>query len=964
MNSDINQYLITHGQLVSNELNSVSMPHEPMLFYVETGHLDVFLQTEEGALLSRLTHFLTVDKGGFFWGVSPNRIPDAWRLVCKPSINAKIYSISQTLLADLKFKEQLVGLVDQWTTVLFKSTAKDFEDDNYLSIQTGLDFNLKPGSIILSQANVLWCSLDTENNVWLDHDIKSEVKSGELFPICQNYRLKLEKAGVLHAISTASLIDQGGLFVELENVFLRFLQAFISHIALRDIVESEQIETELVAKKQYLRGAYNRLLSLFSRNKAEIVIDATMGDDVWIACQAIGQSIGIDFKYPTNYDSLESIEQKVESISEYSEIKSREIILKPDWWRHDASTVLATVKETNKPVALLHKTATTYDCFDPEDQSVKLVDADFAKSLNEKAYVFYRSLPNGKLSLFDLAKFIWPVIRRDVFFLMMMVILISLLNLVIPLVTASLINTVIPSADKSQLYQLAIALLATSFGVAIFGFAKNFSILRMSGKYEAVINPAFWSRLLKMPVFFFSKYAVGDLLSRVNEVREIEYDLFNLILEKVFSAFFGLFSFGLLFVFSVKLALVSLVLILFAMLVVFALTFLMLRTQTSLKLYSGKMQGLLNRLVVGVAKIRMAGAESNMFARWSKLFLKLSKINFVVQTYENALTLFTSIYGLLSAIVIYAAIGFSFGGMSLSAGNFMAFYAAYGAFTAAMLSLVGVYKDVIKLVTSYQRVQPIFEALPESSERQIDPGYLKGAIEVEHLSFSYDQEGPVILNDLSFAIQENEFVAIVGPSGSGKSTLMRLLLRFEQPAEGVIYYDDKDLSELNIHLLRRQMGVVLQNSKLLPSDLFHNIVGSALYHVDDAWRAAEQVGLADDIKTMPMGMYTMVGENGGSLSGGQRQRVLIARAMLGAPRIVFLDEATSALDNKTQDMVTKSLEKLHATKVVIAHRLSTIIKADKIMVIDEGRLVEQGTYEELMATSGLFSELARRQLLT
>jgi ABC-type bacteriocin/lantibiotic exporter with double-glycine peptidase domain len=269
----------------------------------------------------------------------------------------------------------------------------------------------------------------------------------------------------------------------------------------------------------------------------------------------------------------------------------------------------------------------------------------------------------------------------------------------------------------------------------------------------------------------------------------------------------------------------------------------------------------------------------------------------------------------------------------------------------------------IEVIPIYERARPILEAAPEVDRTKSDPGVLSGRIEVSHVVFRYREDGPVILNDLSFQVKSGEFAAIVGPSGSGKSTLFRMLLGFEHPESGSLYFDGLDQSSLDIQAVRKQFGVVLQNGKLMPGSIFENIVGSAPLTLEDAWEAARKSGLATDLEQMPMGMHTVLSEGAGTLSGGQRQRLLIARAIVARPRIILFDEATSALDNRTQAIVSRSLEQLQATRIVIAHRLSTIANADSILVLKNGRLVQSGTYEELIARPGDFANLARRQIV-
>jgi ABC-type bacteriocin/lantibiotic exporter with double-glycine peptidase domain len=322
---------------------------------------------------------------------------------------------------------------------------------------------------------------------------------------------------------------------------------------------------------------------------------------------------------------------------------------------------------------------------------------------------------------------------------------------------------------------------------------------------------------------------------------------------------------------------------------------------------------------------------------------------------------FTAAYPVLASLVL-------FGVMALSLdprppiGALLAINAAFGQFVAAALALSEVLPALLLVVPAYERARPILRAAPEVETGQVAPGELSGAIAVDRVSFRYTADGPLVLDDVSLEFGPGEFVALVGASGSGKSTLLRLLLRFESPAAGAVFYDGHDLALLDARAVRRQIGTVLQSGRLMSGDILTNIVGASSLTVDDAWAAARMARLDEDIEAMPMGMHTIIGEGGSTLSGGQRQRLLIARAIVGRPRMVFFDEATSALDNRTQDVVTRSLEELAATRVVIAHRLSTVVNADRIYVLQNGRVVESGTYRQLMQQRGVFAGLARRQI--
>lgn len=299
----------------------------------------------------------------------------------------------------------------------------------------------------------------------------------------------------------------------------------------------------------------------------------------------------------------------------------------------------------------------------------------------------------------------------------------------------------------------------------------------------------------------------------------------------------------------------------------------------------------------------------------------------------------------------------------LSTGVFLAFNAAFGTFIGGATSLSSTIIDVLQVVPLWERAQPILESKPEVDSEKTDPGRLSGRVVVDHVIFRYRDDGPLTLDDVSIHAEPGEFIAFVGASGSGKSTLFRLLLGFDVPESGTIYYDGQDLTGLDIHAVRRQLGVVMQNSRLTSASIFENIASGAMISMDEAWEAARMAGFAEDVESMPMGMHTVISEGGTNISGGQRQRLLIARSLVLKPKILLFDEATSALDNRTQAIVSQSLERLKVTRIAIAHRLSTIRNADRIYVFENGRVVQEGSFDQLANQPGLFAQLMARQKL-
>jgi NHLM bacteriocin system ABC transporter ATP-binding protein len=385
-----------------------------------------------------------------------------------------------------------------------------------------------------------------------------------------------------------------------------------------------------------------------------------------------------------------------------------------------------------------------------------------------------------------------------------------------------------------------------------------------------------------------------------------------------------------------------------------------LRFQRPMYHVRGKVAGLVLQLITGIARLRVAGAEERALALWATQFSAQRRLVFRARSVANTLAVVQSAVPLLVSVAIFALAAARLRA-GLSVGAFLAFNAAFGQTLAGAFALGTALNSVLRAIPLYERLRPILEAPPEVDLARPDPGELAGAIEVSHVSFRYQPDGPLILDDVSLQARPGEFVAVVGPSGSGKSTLFRLLLGFDAPQAGSIYFDSRDLAGLDLQAVRRQMGVVLQTSKVIAGAILTNIIGGKLLTLEDAWEAARLSGLEDDIKQMPMGMHTVIPERGNTVSGGQRQRLLIARAVASRPRILLFDEATSALDNKTQAVVSRSLEQLKATRVVIAHRLSTVRHADRIYVMQVGRVVQQGSYDELAGQPGLFADLVTRR---
>ena len=656
---------------------------------------------------------------------------------------------------------------------------------------------------------------------------------------------------------------------------------------------------------------------------------------------------------------------RVTALANASHVRIRNVTLAGEWWLRDNGQLLAFRAEDEAPLALLIKGGRRYRAVDPASGDSVAVDAAFAAGLKPFGFSFYRPLPNRPVGVIDLMVFGLLGRGRDVATAMGIATLIALLAMLVPFAMAEVIDHVIPSAKLPVLNEIGLILLAAAIVHTLFELAKGQLLVRVTSHIEHDIQSAVWDRLLGMPIDFFQKFAVGDLTMRVNAINTISRMLSVSTLSSLISGVFGLFGFILLFKFSAILALIAMGLILIAFVMLGLFAWWTFHSLATVELSMRRMMALVLQLVQGVSKLRTTASESRAMGVWADAFSSLRKIRLLIMKLkaqqEVMLRAFQRI-GLLTVLAAMAAMAAKQGGAQLTSGELIGFL---GAFSAMFLALIGVCEAVIGLflvAPMYKMAKPILEQPPETAEGRINPGEITGAIEISQVSFSYP-DGEPVLDDVSISIPAGSFTAIVGPSGSGKSTLLRLLLGFEEPSDGAILFDNQTLQELDRQALRQQFGVVLQNSPLLAGDIFSNIVGVKGGTIDDAWEASRLAGLEQDIRDMPMGMHTAIGEGSSTLSGGQRQRILIARALAGDPKVLFLDEATSALDNRSQAVVSESLLRLKATRIVIAHRLSTIAEADQIIVLDGGRVVQQGHYQELLLQDGPFAELARRQSL-
>ncbi|MFN6498623.1 MAG: NHLP bacteriocin export ABC transporter permease/ATPase subunit [Nostoc sp. DedQUE01] len=762
-----------------------------------------------------------------------------------------------------------------------------------------------------------------------------------------------------------NLTNWNAIQVALSEIHENFCEILTQIEQEESAAKFTQFQAREQLNSQVKVSALGELASVLKPKQAELM---QSGTPLLIAAGAVGRALGIKILPPVRSEDMNRIKEPLEAIARASRIRIRQVLLNDRWWQKDSGPLLAYTNQGNFPVALLPAGVGKYEIFDPQKRVRIPVNEDTAQQLAPFAYVFYRPIPENNFTAIDLLLFAFKGKIRELVVIFLTGVVGALLGMLTPLATAILIDSVIPDADRGLLVQIGLGLIAATFGTIIFQIAQGFAGLRLESKASLDSQAALWDRLFNLRVSFFREYSIGDLQSRVSAVTQIRQKLNDTVLRTVFTSFFSLLNLGLLFIYSSSLALVVVAVALIAIIFTTISSLLSRQKLRSLEEIEGEIFGFTVQMVAGVSKLRVSNAEDRAFAYWAKKYSQQLKLKLSTEVIEDVLAIFNTAMPTVSSIIIFwLAVTLitqapSQSETGLSTGTFLAFNSAFAIFIAGATQLSNTIVSILDISIFWERAKPIFQAQPEIDLSKSDPGRLTGKVKVDRVTFRYREDGPLNLDDLTIQADPGELIALVGPSGSGKSTIIRLLLGFETPKDGTIYYDGQDLSGLDTSAVRRQIGVVLQNGRINSASIFENISSGALVTMDEAWEAVRMAGFADDIKSMPMEMHTVISEGGTNLSGGQRQRLLIARALVLKPRIIIFDEATSALDNRTQAIVSTSLDQLGVTRIIIAHRLSTIRNADRIYVIEAGRVVQQGRFEELVNQKGLFANLMARQM--
>ena len=721
---------------------------------------------------------------------------------------------------------------------------------------------------------------------------------------------------------------------------------------------TEQIRQRTENDQNVLEDSFFRMASVvmdkWDANRLE--------DERLIAKEAIDDILKFYHQKPVEIpDTIRDVNDQLEYVLRPTGLMTREVELEEGWQNDAYGPMLGYLKEAGTAVALLPGTIYGYYFKDPATGKRTRITRKTARLFSREALCFYQPLPMKKLGIPDLLKYMKNSITYgDLVVIVLATLAVQLVGMIEPRVYSLVTGKILQGHNMNLMAGIGVFLLTSAFAAQLIGLVRSLLMQRISIKTSQAVQASVMMRILSLPVSFFRRYSSGELSSRAGSVNSLCSMMLNNILSIGLSSLLSLLYVAQIFSFAPALVWPSLLIILATVVISLAVSLVQIGISRKRMKLSAEEQGMSYAVMNGIQKIRLSGSEKRVFARWGRLYAKGAQLEYNPPLFLKINTVITTAISLIGTIVLYYLAIQTNVGVS----QYYAFTAAYGRVMGAFSALAGIAVSVASIRPVLEMAEPILKAEPEVAADKQPVDRVTGHIEMSHVSFRYEENTPYVLNDLSLDIKAGEYVAIVGRTGCGKSTLVRLLLGFEKPEKGGIFYDRHDLNSIDPRSLRKHIGVVIQNGQLFQGDIFSNITISAPdLTLDEAWEAAEMAGIAQDIRDMPMGMQTLISEGQGGISGGQKQRLMIARAVAPKPSILIFDEATSALDNKTQKQVSGALDKLNCTRIVIAHRLSTIRNCDRILVMDKGTIIEEGTYDDLIAQNGHFAELVARQRL-
>ncbi len=946
----------------------LEMDDPQFAWYIDNGAIDLFLvERKDGVEQSAPQHLLRADAGRLVPGVAPQEGDTTFGLVAKGLPDTTLRRLPVAHLGEIRNKE-LADQVDAWLMDVSAMLSRD------VIHQPRPDVLVEPGQTPAAQSGalstrrgVVWVSEPPSGSSLfmslldpVDSKPDGEAISAGL-PLTPKSWLTLMEPADLSIRSSESLAEENLLLHALANFHAVAFSLERLNRSLAVVDQANLERAQATNRRTDEEGARQRLFNLYNLAQDG---EADAGESALLdVLRIIGQHEKIDFKWPTMRDTSAS-GIVLSDVLDASGVRARQVRLSPEdkWWVGDSGPMLAFREDVNRPVALLPGVLGHYWEVDPIGGRKTKVTARRAASLSARAWTFYQPLTSAGAGPRDLFRLARNRITADFIRFIATGLLVGLVMLLPAVVLGFIADEVIPTGEAGLLYSVTAVLASFALVGALLHVLQGMALIRLEGRVVSRIEAAFWDRMIQLPSNFLHRYSAGDLAMRGMTLQKLRDEVQGMVANDVLS--FVFLSPGLILIFFYDATLGGIVAS-FGILSLLLTVALGLRQIAPHRRVTRAVQGLTGRLyqlINGISKLRIARAEGSAFAVWARDYCEKKHAELELGAREAHLQAFGAALPFLAGAVLLLAITLS-DRDSLSVGDFLVVYTVFIVFQTAVARLGASFSSVAAIMPAFDQVRPFLAEAPETSVDGEPVGTLGGEILLDHVSFRYDSDGPLILDDVSIHARPGEFVAIAGESGSGKSTVFRLALGLEQPSAGSVYYDGRDLRHLNIKQVRRQIGAVPQAVQLHPQDLWDNIVGG--YEdasAEDAWEATRTAAVDREIAAMPMQMLTNVGAGASLTSGGESQRIMIAHSLIRKPRILLLDEATNWLDNDSQSRIMANLERLSSTRIVIAHRLSTLRQADRIFVMQKGRVVQAGSFSDLVATEGVFQDLVRRQM--
>ncbi|MDE0309556.1 MAG: ATP-binding cassette domain-containing protein [Acidiferrobacterales bacterium] len=942
------------------------------IWYIDRGAVNLFIIEYIEGVMQAPQHLLSSESGRLLPGVAPDRRDDktgtTLHLVAKGTPDSLLKRLPVSLLSEVDPAET-AEQIDTWLTQITATLSRFVNPLPRMTAYAKPDQmqSVAPGTLS-ALGGVVWVTeLPQSGCLFMDIIEQAELSRMDsslqtILPMTPYSWLNLNAETTVSGKSTETLAREGTLMPAL--AYFHTVAFDLERLNRRlAVVDEVNLEVALSSSRRMVeKVARHRLFNLY---ELPVDQDVSAGDTGLVdALKTIGHREGINFTIPSR-SALGTTPLRLFDVLTASGIRARRVRLNSDekWWRSDSNALLAFRSENDQPVALLPGTFGGYREYDPVTKRKTRVTSDSAGTLAEDAWVFYQPLPTGKMNLADMLKIGLSGSLADLTWLVIVGTLFGLIKLVPALALGYVATEVTSDGTLDELWIFAAMIAGFGVAGALLHILQSTTMMRIEGRTASRIEAAYWDRLMRLPSKILHQYPVGNLAMSGMTFQNLRDGFQGVVSDSLLSVIFLLPIFAVIFFYDTFLGVVALVFSLFSLLITVIFGLRQILPYGRMLGAARRVAGRLFQIVDGIVKLRVENAEGSAYAIWAQEYRQQKNAEIELGSLEGHLRAFAAALPFLAGGVLLFATAIQNSG-HVAIGSFLIVYTAFLVLQSAISRLGESIGTIASLLPAFKQIRPMLAAVPEVESEGNPVPKLGGEILFDQVSFRYGPDGPLILDDVTIHIRPGEFVAIAGESGAGKSTLLRLALGIEQPTAGAVYFDGRDVNQLNLKQLRREIGTVPQSVALHPNDIWDNVVS---HHEnvtsEEIWRAARTAEIDELIKAMPMGMMTMVGASGSVLSGGESQRVTIARSVVRNPRIIMLDEATNWLDNESQARVMQNLAALTSTRVVIAHRLSELAQADQIYVMKSGKVIQKGSFQNLMAVDGVFKELVRRQTL-